>query len=59
LLLTVLFLAVFGAADEIAQDLWVQGRFGQLGDWTADVLGGLVGVTVARLVVGRVVLPLR
>ncbi|MDP6605530.1 MAG: VanZ family protein [Dehalococcoidia bacterium] len=57
LLLTVLFIVVFGAADEIAQELWVQGRYGQLRDWTDDVVGGVAGVVVARLAVARVVRP--
>ena len=46
LLVVLLIAAVFGAADEIYQRL-IPGRDASVGDWVADVAGGVAGGLVA------------
>ena len=45
LLQLVLLVALFAAADELAQQ-WVDGRAVELQDWIADALGGGLGVAM-------------
>ena len=41
------FIALFGALDEVHQ-LWVRGREASVWDWTADLLGCVVGLTLGN-----------
>ena len=41
------FIAVFGALDEVHQ-LWVPGREASVWDWTADLLGCVVGLILGN-----------
>jgi VanZ family protein len=46
-------MALVGMADEIHQ-LWTPGRSGgDLGDWTADVIGAALGIACVSLLYGR------
>jgi VanZ family protein len=49
LLMLVLAIWIFAAADEIAQG-WIEGRSASLGDWIADMVGVLIGLMLAPLV---------
>ena len=55
LLMTLLAVWVVAAADELAQEWWVDGRGGQLTDWLADMAGVLVGIPAGSLLLRRVV----
>lgn len=46
---TVLLIAVYGLLDEVHQ-LYVPGRYCDIYDWVADVLGGLMGVGIVLLI---------
>jgi VanZ family protein len=46
---TVLLIAVYGMLDELHQ-LYVPGRYCDINDWIADVLGGLVGVGIVLII---------
>lgn len=43
-----LVLALFGAADEWHQQ-FVPGRYQDVADWTADALGGAIGISLALM----------
>lgn len=55
LLMTLLAVWVFAAADELAQEWWVDGRGGQLTDWLADMAGVLGGILAGGFLLRRVV----
>ncbi len=55
LLMTLLAVWVFAAADELAQEWWVDGRGGQLTDWLADMAGVLGGIPAGGFLLRRVV----
>ena len=55
LLMTLLAVWVFAAADELAQEWWVDGRGGQLTDWLADMAGVLAGIPAGGFLLRRVV----
>ncbi|MCX7835971.1 MAG: VanZ family protein [bacterium] len=47
-IVTVLFVAVFGAVDEVHQS-FVPGRYSSIYDFYADIIGGTIGVLLVRL----------
>ncbi len=55
LLMTLLVVWVFAAADELAQEWWVDGRDGQLTDWLTDMAGVFAGIAAGGYLLRRVV----
>jgi VanZ family protein len=45
-------MTVFAMLDELHQ-LWIPGRDASIGDWSADVLGAMVGLLVANLLLSQ------
>ena len=49
-LYTILIVAIYGMVDELHQ-LFIPGRFCDILDWTADILGGLAGLMIVYIII--------